>query len=188
MSLNRQHPRRPQVRDETVIFRGHHFSKTPQLSIRLIEGLGIEGDGHMGATVKHRYDARRDPTRPNLRQVHLLQQELFDELRGKGFNINPGDLGENVTTAGIDLLALSAGTRLHLGASAVVEITGLREPCVLMDRFQHGLKAATQDRDADGRPVPRAGIMSVVLTGGDVRPGDNIRIEPPEGPHRPLQP
>jgi MOSC domain-containing protein YiiM len=168
--------------------RGHHFSKTPQLSIRLIEGLGVEGDGHMGATVKHRYDARRDPTRPNLRQVHLIANELFDELRDKGFAIAPGDLGENVTTSGIDLLALPTGTRLRLGTRATIKLTGLREPCVLMDKFQNGLKAATLDKDADGRLVPKAGIMGIVITGGDVRPGDPIRIEPPQGPHRPLLP
>jgi len=166
--------------------RGHHFSKTPSLSIRLLTGLGVEGDGHMGATVRHRYDRRRDPTKPNLRQVHLIATELFDELRAKGFAIQPGDLGENVTTDGLDLLALPAGTRLHLGDNAVIKLTGLREPCVLMDRFQQGLKAATTDRTADGTPVFKAGVMAVVLADGDIRPGDAIVVELPAGPHRPL--
>jgi MOSC domain-containing protein YiiM len=167
---------------------GHHFSKTPSLSIRLLTGLGVAGDAHMGETVKHRSRVRKDPTQPNLRQVHLIQAELFCELRGKGFVVQPADLGENVTTEGIDLLALPSGTRLHLGASAVVEITGLRNPCSQIDNFQKGLMAATLDRDPDGNLIRKAGIMSIVIAGGDVRPGDAIRIEWPAGPHRPLQP
>jgi MOSC domain-containing protein YiiM len=168
--------------------RGHHFSKQPALSIRLLSGLGVEGDGHCGATVQHRYDRRRDPTRPNLRQVHLIPAELFDELRGKGFAVGPGDLGENIATSDIDLAALPTGTRLHLGGSAVIELTGLREPCVLMDKFQHGLKAATLDRDVGGGLIYKAGVMAVVLADGEVAAGDGIAIEPPEGMHRPLKP
>jgi len=168
--------------------RGHHFSKTPALGIRLLENLGVEGDAHCGVTVKHRHQARKDPTRPNLRQVHLIQGELFEELRGKGFAVAPGALGENVTTSGIDLLTLPLGTRLALGDSAVVEVTGLRQPCVLIDRFQPGLMAAVLDRDADGRLIRKAGVMAIVLSGGEVRPGDPIAIERPAAPHRPLQP
>ncbi|MEA2940544.1 MAG: hypothetical protein QOD09_1073 [Bradyrhizobium sp.] len=168
--------------------RGHHFSKTPSLSIRLLEGLGVAGDAHMGETVKHRSRVRKDPTQPNLRQVHLIQAELFDELRGKGFAIQPGDLGENVTTSGVDLLALPRGTRLHIGATAVVEVTGLRNPCVQIDRFQKGLMAATLDQDADGNVIRKAGIMSIVLADGDVRPGDAVHVELPPAPHRPLLP
>ena len=167
---------------------GHHFSKTPSLSIRLLTGLGVAGDAHMGETVKHRSRVRRDPTQPNLRQVHLIHAELFEELRAKGFVVQPADLGENVTTEGIDLLALPAGTRLHLGESAVVEITGLRNPCVQIDDFQKGLMAATLDKDADGNLIRKAGVMSIVLADGDVRPGDAIRVELPAEPHRPLQP
>ena len=166
--------------------RGHHFSKTPALSIRLLAGLGVEGDGHCGALVQHRYDRRRDPARPNLRQVHLIDAGLFDELRTKGFDIAPGDLGENVATQGLDLLALPAGTKLTLGATAVIELTGLREPCVLMDRFRMGLKAVTEDRAADGTPVLKAGVMAVVLADGDIRPGDAIAVELPAGVQRPL--
>lgn len=168
--------------------RGHHFSKTPVLNIRLLTGLGVEGDGHMGATVQHRYDRRRDPTRPNLRQVHLIGSELFDELRGQGFALAPGDLGENITTAGIDLAALPRGTRLHLGASAVIELTGLREPCTLMDKFQPGLKAATLARDAAGRLIYKAGVMAVVSADGEVAPGDSIGVALPDGPHEALAP
>lgn len=167
---------------------GHHFSKTPSLGIRLLTGLGVAGDAHMGVTVKHRSRVRKDPTQPNLRQVHLIHTELFDELRTKGFAVKPGELGENVTTSGIDLLALPAGTRLHLGESAVVEITGLRNPCVQIDDFQQGLMAATLDQDADGNLVRKAGIMSVVIRDGDVRPGDAIGVELPSAPHRRLQP
>jgi MOSC domain-containing protein YiiM len=167
---------------------GHHFSKTPSLGIRLLKGLGVAGDAHMGETVKHRSRVRRDPAQPNLRQVHLIHAELFCELRAKGFAVEPGELGENITTAGIDLLALPTGTRLHLGASAVVEITGLRNPCVQIDNFQKGLMAATLDKDADGNLVRKAGIMGIVIAEGDVRPGDAIRVELPAMPHRPLLP
>jgi MOSC domain-containing protein YiiM len=167
---------------------GHHFSKTPSLGIRLLAGLGVAGDGHIGKTVQHRSRVRKDPTQPNLRQVHLMHAELFDELRTKGYVVKPGDLGENVTTSGIDLLALPTGTRLHLGASAVVEITGLRNPCIQLDTFQKGLMAATLDKDADGNLIRKAGIMSIVISQGDVRPGDAIRVELPDMPHRPLLP
>ena len=167
---------------------GHHFSKTPNLSIRLLKGLGVAGDAHMGETVKHRSRVRKDPTQPNLRQVHLMHAELFDELHARGFVVQPADLGENVTTSGIDLLALPAGTRLHLGASAVVEITGLRNPCIQIDHFQQGLMAATLDKDANGNLVRKAGIMSIVISEGDVRPGDTIRVEMPAEPHRRLLP
>jgi MOSC domain-containing protein YiiM len=168
--------------------RSHTFSKPNALSIRLVEGLGVEGDAHAGVTVKHRSRVRRDPTQPNLRQVHLVHSELFDELRDKGFRVVPGDIGENVTTRGIDLLAQPTGTKLRLGETATIEITGLRNPCVQLDTFQKGLMAATLDKDADGNLIRKAGVMGVVLAGGEVRPGDAITIELPAGAHRPLQP
>lgn len=168
--------------------KGHRFSKPNAMEIRLLTGLGVAGDAHSGATVKHRSRVAKDPTQPNLRQVHLLHEELFDELRGKGFRVTPGDMGENVTTRGVDLIGLPAGTRLHLGSSAIVEVTGLRNPCIQIDRFQQGLMAATLDRDAAGNLIRKAGIMSIVLADGDLRPGDAIRIELPAGAHRPLRP
>lgn len=168
--------------------RSHAFSKRPQLAIRLVAGLGVEGDAHQGATVKHRSRVARDPSQPNLRQVHLLQAELFDELAPGGFRLAPGDIGENVTTRGVDLLGLPTGARLRLGESAIVELTGLRNPCLQLDRFQPGLMAATLGRDLQGRLVRKAGIMAVVLTGGDVRTEDPISVELPAGPHRPLAP
>jgi MOSC domain-containing protein YiiM len=167
---------------------GHHFSKTPKQNIRLLEGLGVEGDAHMGALVQHRYHVRKDPMRPNLCQVHLIHSELFDELRAKGFTVQPGELGENVATSGVDLLALPTGARLRLGGHAVVEVTGLRNPCVQIDQFQKGLMAATLDKDAEGKLIRKAGIMSIVIAAGDVRPGDAIGVELPAAPHRPLQP
>jgi len=166
--------------------KGHHFSKPNALEIRLLAGLGVAGDAHMGVTVKHRARVMRDPTQPNLRQVHLLHEELLDELRDKQFVVRPGEMGENITTRGINLLALPVGTRLHLGEHAVVEVTGLRNPCVLIDRFKQGVMAATLDKDANGNLIRKAGIMSVVLSDGDVRPGDTIEIELPDEPHRPL--
>jgi MOSC domain-containing protein YiiM len=167
---------------------GHHFSKTPGLEIRLLQGLGVAGDGHMGETVKHRSRVRKDPTQPNLRQVHLIHSELFNELREEGFDVKAGDLGENITTSGLDLLALPTGTQLHLGSTAIVEVTGLRNPCIQIDHFQKGLMAATLGEDADGHLIRKAGIMSIVLTGGDVRPGDEIQVELPTGVRRPLSP
>ncbi len=166
----------------------HHFTKPNQLWISLLAGLGVAGDAHSGRTVKHRSRVARDPSQPNLRQVHLLHSELLSELQAKGFVIGAGQIGENILTDGVDLLGLSTGTRLHLGAEAVVELTGLRNPCVQLDRFRKGLMAAVLDYDADGGLVRKAGVMGIVLTGGDVRAGDQIRIEAPEGPHRPLMP
>jgi MOSC domain-containing protein YiiM len=166
----------------------HRFSKPTQLSIRLLEGLGVAGDAHLGVTVKHRSRVARDPTQPNLRQVHLLHEELIDALREAGFAVAPGVMGENVTTRGIDLLGLARGTRLLLGATAVVEVTGLRNPCVQLDKYQPGLMAATLDRDAQGNLIRKAGIMAVVLASGDVSGGDPIFVEPPPGPHERLQP
>ena len=167
---------------------GHHFSKTPSQNIRLLQGLGVEGDAHMGALVQHRYHVRKDPTRRNLCQVHVIHSELFDELRARGFVVQPGELGENVTTSGIDLLALPTGARLRLGTHAVVEVTGLRNPCVQIDQFQKGLMAAALDKDAEGNLIRKAGIMSIVIAAGDVRPGDAIGVELPAGPPKPLLP
>jgi len=166
----------------------HRFSKPTQLSIRLLEGLGVAGDAHLGVTVKHRSRVARDPTQPNLRQVHLLHAELIAALRGAGFDVAPGVMGENITTRGIDLLGLARGTRLHLGDSAVIEVTGLRNPCLQLDRYQPGLMAATLDRDADGNLIRKAGIMGIVRASGDVRAGDVIRIAPPPAPNQPLLP
>jgi len=166
----------------------HRFSKRPAMWIKLLAGLGVEGDAHLGTTVKHRSRVARDPTQPNLRQVHLLHQELFRELEARGFILGPGDIGENILTSGIDLLGLPTGTILRIGAAASVQVTGLRNPCVQLDRFQPGLMAATLDRDQAGNLIRKAGIMAVVLTTGQVRPGDRIDIELPPEPHRPLAP
>jgi len=165
----------------------HSFSKPNRDSIRLLAGLGIEGDAHLGTTVKHRSRVAKDPTQPNLRQVHLIHSELFDELANKGFAVAAGELGENVTTQGIDLLSLPAGTRLHLGEKSVIEVTGLRNPCVQIDRFQKGLMKAVLGKDEQGNVIRKSGIMAIVLEGGEVRPGDVIRVELPSEPHRPLE-
>lgn len=164
----------------------HTFSKPNCDRIRLVASLGVEGDAHMGVTVKHRSRVAQDPTQPNLRQVHLIHAELHEELRVAGFTVSCGDLGENITTRGIDLLALPVGTRLHLGETAVVEVTGLRNPCVQLDRFQQGLMAAVLNRDRNGALIRKAGIMGIVSEGGEVRPGDTIRVELPPRPHLPL--
>ena len=165
----------------------HTMSKPNALYIRLVAGLGVEGDAHQGEKVKHRSRVARNPNQPNLRQIHLIHAELHDELRARGFALAPGQMGENVTTRGIDLLALPTGAKLHLGASAIVEITGLRNPCLQLDGIQPGLMKAVLDRDAAGNLVRKAGIMGVVLQGGEIAAGDPIRVEPPPGPLRPLE-
>jgi MOSC domain-containing protein YiiM len=164
----------------------HTLAKPNEDSIRLVAGMGVDGDAHQGRTVKHRSRVKLNPAAPNLRQVHLIHAELHDELRQAGFAVMPGQMGENVTTSGVDLLGLATGTRLHLGASAVVEVTGLRNPCAQLDKIQKGLMAATLGRDANGNLVRKAGIMGVVLAEGEVRPGDPIQVKPPPPPHRPL--
>ena len=166
---------------------GHTMSKPRADSVRLLEGLGVEGDAHAGATVKHRSRVAKDPTSPNLRQVHLIHTELFDELRAKGFTVNPGQMGENITTAGIDLLSLPRGTRLRLGEKAVVEITGLRNPCSQIDGIQQGLMEAVLERRSTGL-VRKSGVMAIVLVSGEVKPDDRIAIELPAQPHEPLKP
>lgn len=165
----------------------HRFSKANQDSIRLLAGLGVEGDAHLGVTVQHLSRIAQDPTQPNLRQVHLMHAELFDDLRLAGYDIAPGDLGENVTTRGIDLLGLPVGTRLRLGPDAVVEVTGLRNPCLQIDAFRSGLLKQVVGRDEQGAVVRRGGVMGVVLEGGDIHPGDTVDAELPAAPHRPLE-
>jgi MOSC domain-containing protein YiiM len=168
--------------------RRHGFSKPSELLIHLVAGHGVEGDAHFGPTVRHVHQVKQNRNRPNLRQVHLLHAELFDELRELGFSVGPGDLGENITTRGLDLLGLPRGTRLRIGRQAIVEVTGLRSPCSQIERFQKGLLAAVLDRDAEGGVVRKSGVMSVVLTGGDVAPGDAIEVELPGLPHQRLEP
>ncbi len=166
----------------------HAFHKQNRESIDLIAGIGVHGDAHAGETVKHRSRVKADPSQPNLRQVHLIHAELFDELRDKGFDVKSGDLGENVTTQGIDLPALPRGTLLCLGDEATVEITGLRNPCKQLDDFQPGLMRAVLDRDAAGNLIRKAGVMAVVRTGGPVSKGDAVDVTLPPAPHNPLEP
>ena len=164
----------------------HAFSKPTVPEIRLIKGFGVEGDAHAGATTQHRYLVVKDPTRPNLTQVHFMPAELFDELRGAGFEVSPGELGENITTRGLDLFGLPLGARLRLGADAVVEITGMRNPCSLINGFQKGLMKTLIGTAEDGQVIRKAGIMGIVVTGGTVAPGDPIRVQLPVGEQRPL--
>lgn len=164
----------------------HSFSKANRERIRLLAELGVEGDAHLGVTVRHRSRVAADPTQPNLRQVHLIHAELHDELRAQGLDVAAGQMGENVTTRGLDLLGLPRGTRLHLGGAAVVEVTGLRNPCAQLDSFRPGLLAAVLGRDAQGRLVRKAGVMGIVVAGGEVRPGDPIRVERPPEPYEAL--
>ncbi|WP_285041306.1 MOSC domain-containing protein [Plantibacter sp. LMC-P-059a] len=163
----------------------HRFSKPRREAITLVAGLGVDGDAHFGATVQHRSRVRRDPTQPNLRQVHLIHRELFEEVDAE---VAPGELGENVTTEGLDLLALPTGAVLRLGSDAVVQVTGLRNPCVQIDRFEPGLLKQLVGTDAEGRTVRKAGVMGVVLAGGVVRPGDDVVVELPNGVGEPLAP
>ena len=166
----------------------HTFTKPVAPAIRLVAGLGVEGDAHLGERVKHRSRVRKNPDDPNLRQVHLIHEELFAELRAQGFDLAPGAIGENVTTRGIDLLGLPTGTRLRLGPEAVIEITGLRNPCRQLDTFRSGLMAAVLGRDAEGRLVRKSGVMAIVIAGGDVKAGDAIAVDLPVAEPRPLEP
>lgn len=167
---------------------GHSFSKQCGERIRLVAGLGVAGDAHSGVTVKHRSRVKRDPTQPNLRQVHLIHSELHDELRLKGFSVGPGDIGENITTRGLDLLALPTGTLLRIGGSALIKVTGLRNPCSQLDTFQAGLLSAVLDHDAAGGLIRKAGVMAIVLEDGDVSVGDSIEVTFPAGEYEPLVP
>ena len=167
---------------------GHRFSKPPVAEIRLVAGFGVEGDAHFGRLVQHRYYQRRNPQDPNLRQVHLIHAELLDEVAGQGFVVAPGALGENVTTRGIDLLGLSRGTRLRLGPDALIEITGLRSPCKLINGLAPGLMDAMLGRAADGSVIRKSGVMAVVIEDGTVRSGDAIELESVPLAHEPLEP
>lgn len=164
----------------------HNFGKSNESVIRLVAGLGVMGDAHLGEMVQHQSRVRKDPTQPNLRQVHLIHAELFEELQPQGFNLSPGVIGENITTRDIDLLGLPVGSFLHLGASAIVQVTGLRNPCRQIENFQPSLMAALLGRDAQGHVMRKSGVMGIVIAGGDLQPGDPIAVELPPLPHRPL--
>ena len=166
---------------------GHNFSKPGTDEITLIAGIGVAGDAHAGVLVQHRSRVAADPTQPNLRQVHLIHAELHDELRTHGFEVAPGQLGENLTTRGLDLLGLPRGALLRIGADAVVEVTGLRNPCRQIEDFRGGLLKTVVYTDDHGNLVRKAGIMSVVRTGGSIRPGDPVTVELPAEPHLPLE-
>jgi MOSC domain-containing protein YiiM len=165
----------------------HTFSKLVHDRISLLAGLGVDGDAHLGRTVQHRSRVAKDPTQPNLRQVHLLHEELLDELNAAGFRLAPGAIGENITTRGVDLLALPCGSRLHIGKNAIVGVTGLRDPCRQLNDYRPGLMSAVLGRDDAGNLIRKAGIMGVVLAGGEARPGDTIRVEFPPEPHQRLE-
>jgi len=166
----------------------HGVSKAARPSIQLLAGLGVDGDAHLGVTVQHRSRVARDPSLPNLRQVHLIPAELHDELSAAGFTLSPGVMGENITTRGVDLLALPTGARLAIGPTAIIEVTGLRNPCTQLDGIQAGLMSATLARDKEGNLIRKAGIMAIVVAGGLVRPGDRIEIHLPPQPHNALKP
>jgi MOSC domain-containing protein YiiM len=166
----------------------HAFSKDRAGQIDLVEGLGVAGDAHFGATVKHRSRVAKDPTQPNLRQVHLLQRELLLELASQGLAVEPGQLGENITTTGLELLSLAEGTVLGIGATATLRITGLRNPCAQIEAFRPGLLAAVLGRAPDGSLVRKAGVMAIVLQSGRVAAGDEIRVVHEPEQHRTLQP
>lgn len=165
----------------------HSFSKPVVSSLTLLPGLGVEGDAHAGTTVQHRSRVKADPTAPNLRQVHLVMSEKLEALVEQGFKVSPCVIGENITTCGIDLFALPRGATLAIGADAVIKITGLRNPCLQLDAFQHGLMAATLEKDVDGKPLPCAGVMAIVLEGGRIHTGDAITITLPPQPHARLE-
>ena len=166
----------------------HDFSKSPQACIKLLKGLGVEGDAHCGEKVKHRSRVAQNPDQPNLRQVHLMHAELHDALNTQGFDVSAGDMGENITTCGIDLLSLPVGTKLHLGTEAIIQLTGLRNPCRQINMFQDGLIKAVLDKTDDGKIIRKSGVMAIVLKGGLVSSGDKIQIDRPAQPHIAMEP
>jgi hypothetical protein len=168
--------------------RDHTFAKARETTLALIAGLGVDGDAHQGAAVQHRSRVAVDASQPNLRQVHLIAAELYDELRQRGFSVVPGQMGENITTRGLDLCDLPTGTILRLGGRVLVALTGLRNPCQQLDQFESGLMAAVLDRDEAGHLVRRAGVMAVVVHGGAVAVDDEISVSFPPGPPIPLGP
>ena len=161
----------------------HSFSKREEGELILVAGMGVEGDAHFGATVKHRSRVATDPLQPNLRQVHLMHGELHEDLRAAGFEVGPGDLGENITTAGLDLLSLPVGSTLRIGDGALVALTGLRNPCAQIDGLQPGLLKQVLGKDPDGNVVRKSGVMGVVVLGGAIRRGDHIHVALPPEPH-----
>lgn len=164
----------------------HSFGKAAASEITLVAGLGVEGDAHCGARVQHRSRVAADPTQPNLRQVHLIHSELFEELALEGHAVTAGELGENITTRGLDVLGLPTGAVLKIGAQALVAIAGLRNPCKQIDDFQPGLLGKVVYKGPGGALVRKAGIMGVVVLGGVVRAGDEIEVAHPPGPAIPL--
>jgi len=164
----------------------HEFSKQTCDSITVLPGLGVDGDAHMGARVQHLSRVRADPDQPNLRQVHLVTSEVLAEANEAGFEVAAGDLGENITTSGLDLITLPVGTTLRLG-DAILALTGLRNPCVQIDAFADGLQGQMLGRDADGKLVRKSGVMSVVVHGGEIRAGDSITVSFPPGDPIPMQ-
>ena len=165
----------------------HSFSKPEAQEIELVAGLGVAGDCHQGARVQHLSRVAADPSQPNLRQVHLIHSELFAEAAAQGFRVRPGDLGENITTTGLDLLGLPTGTVLRIGERALLALTGLRNPCKQIDAFESGLLTAVVGRAQDGSPVFKAGVMAVVLLGGTARAGQQIEVSLPPLPTVPLE-
>lgn len=165
----------------------HTFSKFTCEKIVLLEGLGVKGDAHSGKMIKHRSRVAKNPDQPNLRQVHLIHSELFEELKEKGFNIQEGEIGENITTKGIDLLMLPKGTILTIGESAKIEVTGLRNPCKQLDALQEGLMKAVLDKDEKGNLIRKAGIMGIVIGSGEVKVGDAIKVKLPSKPYEKLK-
>jgi MOSC domain-containing protein YiiM len=164
----------------------HGFSKQVASEIRIIVGQGVEGDAHQGDSVRHRSRVAADPSQPNLRQVHLIHAELFDEVSAKGFDVSPAQLGENITTRGIDLLGLPRGTLLRLGPDVVLEVTGLRNPCAQIENFRPGLLAEVLGRGPQGEIIRKTGIMAIAVSGGMVCAGDLVTAELPAPPHLPL--
>ena len=165
----------------------HTFSKTNQPAIKLLAGIGVEGDAHSGRRVKHRYLVNKNAEKPNLRQVHLIQSELFDEVNAKGFSVHSGQLGENITTRGVDLLDLPTGTKLNIGKEAIIELKALRNPCVQIDEYQNGLLKEMIYKDDEGNTVRKTGVMGIVVAGGIIYPGDSIDVKFPSEPYNQLE-
>lgn len=146
-------------------------------TVHLIENWGVEGDYHAGPLVRHRYLAKKDPTKPNMRQVLLMDAVVFADLAQNDIHIGPGMMGENITIEGLAVMQLAVGTRLAIG-SAVVEVTERRSPCYQLNGIDPRLLKAVVTKQ-DGQAIFKAGIMTRILQGGWVRAGDLVKVLSP---------
>jgi hypothetical protein len=150
-------------------------------AVHLIENWGVEGDYHAGSLVRHRYLAKKDPNRPNLRQALLVDAAVFVELARQDIHIGPGTMGENITIEGIDVMQLLEGTHLAIG-STIVEVMERRNPCYQLNGIDPRLLKAVVKKQPE-QTIFKAGMMTRILQSGWVCAGDLVEVLPPADPN-----